>query len=340
MAHYLVTGAAGFIGSHLVDLLLLAGHTVMGLDKFTYAGRPENLESARKKERFVLAVNDVCDGGALDAIFSTWSFDGVFHLAAETHVDRSIADASDFARTNVLGTLSVLEASRKYWEGLAGKAQDRHDRFKLVVVSTDEVWGSLELGSAAKFDEDSPVRPRSPYAATKAAADMLALSYFHTHGLPVIVTRCGNNYGSRQFPEKLIPLAIERGIRREIIPLYGDGENIRDWIFVRDHCRALVAVMGAGRPGQTYAIGARCEKSNRQVLEAICGALDEVCPWWIPHGDLIEHVEDRKGHDRRYGIDPSRAERELDWSAQMKFEDGLFDTVQWHRSRHRSGTGT
>lgn len=341
--HYLVTGAAGFIGSHLVDLLLSEGHTVMGLDKLTYAGCVENLDSARRNKKFVLAVNDVCDEGALDVLFSTWNFDGVFHLAAETHVDRSIVDASEFVRTNVLGTSAVLEASKRHWEKLVG---ERRDRFRLVVVSTDEVFGSLDLDDGRSFVEESLIAPRSPYAASKASADMLAMAHFRTHGLPVIVTRCGNNYGSRQFPEKLIPLAIERGIRWQKIPLYGDGKNVRDWIHVADHCAALLAVMERGKVGGSYVIGARNERSNESVLRMICDALDEVVGTELlvgpghaagSHHSLVTRVEDRKGHDRRYAIDPSRIERETGWKAHFDFDLEIFHLVKGRVLALRAG---
>jgi dTDP-glucose 4,6-dehydratase len=321
----LVTGGAGFIGSALVRHLLRATpHRVINVDRLGYASSLEALEGLFDHPRHHFERLDIRERDKLDALFAAHRLDGVFHLAAETHVDRSI-DASDaFMQSNVLGTHALLEAARAHWEGLdeAGRAA-----FRFVHVSTDEVYGSL--GPEGTFTEASPYAPRSPYAASKAAADHLARAWHHTYGLPTLVTTCTNNYGPYQFPEKLIPLVILKAIRREAIPVYGQGEHVRDWLYVEDHVRGLLAALERGRAGETYALGGRNERSNLELVRAICRILDEFVPGMC-HEALIRFVADRPGHDRRYAIDPSKAERELGWRAEVSLQEGLRKTVQWY----------
>ena len=326
----LLTGGCGFIGSAVVrHLLRRTGHVVVNVDKLTYAASEEALEEARHHNRHVLVCADIADASAMRQVFAAHRPDAVMHLAAESHVDRSIDGPADFVRTNVVGTFTLLEAARAYYAGL-----DTGPRaaFRFHHVSTDEVFGALGLGDAP-FTEASPYDPRSPYAASKAASDHLARAWHHTYGLPVIVSNTCNNFGPWQFPEKLIPLVTLNALEGKELPVYGDGQQRRDWLFVDDHAEALVRVVERGEPGATYAIGARQPRTNLQVVHAICAALDRRLPDPAgPRSRLIRFVTDRPGHDFRYEIDPGRTEAALDWRAPHDFEAGLDRTVDWYLS--------
>lgn len=323
---YLVTGGAGFIGSavcrHLVEDL---GATVTIVDKLTYAGNLQSLRSIAGSPRYRFLRADICDAEAMEAAFEAAKPDAVIHLAAESHVDRSITGSRAFVQTNVLGTFEILEASRRYWSGLP---KARAEAFRVLHVSTDEVYGSL--GADGYFTETTRYDPSSPYSASKAASDHLAQAWHRTYGLPVIVSNCSNNYGPFHFPEKLIPLAILNALDGKPLPVYGDGSNIRDWLFVGDHARALHRIVTTGRPGETYNVGGRNERTNRTVVETVCRALDEVRPGRGPHERLITFVADRPGHDHRYAIDATKLESELGWRAEETFETGIVKTVRWY----------
>ncbi|MDT5293535.1 MAG: dTDP-glucose 4,6-dehydratase [Acidobacteriota bacterium] len=325
MRRLFVTGGAGFIGSAFVRLVLeeTAGARVVNFDALTYAGNPDNLKGFEDGERYRFVRGDICDREAVLAALEEGT-DAVVNFAAESHVDRSIHSADDFIRTNVLGTQVLLDAARA--RGV--------ERF--VQISTDEVMGSLPERDDAFFIEETPFEPNSPYSASKAAAEHLCRAAHHTHGLACIVTRCGNNYGPRQFPEKFLPLMLSNAMRDEPIPVYGDGRNVRDWIYVEDHCRAVLAVLERGRAGHVYNIGARNERRNLEVAESVLGALGK------PR-TLLKFVKDRPGHDRRYAIDPSKIERELGWRPRETWESGLEKTIRWYAenaewvARTRSG---
>lgn len=324
----LVTGAAGFIGSALVDYLLAVDPAVevLALDALTYAGRLDNLAAASASPRFRFVHGDIRDAELLERTFDRYGPDVVMNVAAETHVDRSIDDPSLFASTNVEGTATLLEAARRAWE----KRRGGFDGCRFLQVSTDEVYGSL--GDEGVFSEQSPLRPRSPYAASKAGADLLALSYATTYGFPVVVTRSSNTYGPRQYPEKLVPLMIDRALRHMFLPVYGDGRQVRDWLHVDDHVRAIAAAAFNGRVGQVYNVGARCEKENLEIVDTIVGHLRDYADPSID-ASLIRHVGDRPGHDRRYGTDPAKIESELGWRARVPFDEGMAATVRWYADR-------
>jgi dTDP-glucose 4,6-dehydratase len=326
MPNYLVTGGAGFIGANLVHRLLSRDDArVVVLDLLTYAGNLDNLASVMNDKRFCFVQGDLADRALLDRLLLQHRPDVVFNLAAETHVDRSIDGPRAFVRTNLVGTFELLDAARAYWAGLEGTARAA---FRLLHVSTDEVYGSL--GPDGLFSEATGYAPNSPYAATKAGADHLARAFFHTYGLPTLTTNCSNNFGPYQFPEKLVPLVLLNALERKPLPIYGDGNNVRDWLYVLDHCDALVAVAERARPGQTYNVGARNERTTLQMVETVCALIDELRPGPTPHRDLIRFVKDRPGHDRRYAIDPSRIESELGWKPAVSFEDGMRRTVGWY----------
>ena len=325
----LVTGGAGFIGSAVVDWLLdRTPHDILNVDKLTYASNPDYAALDRPRYRFEQI--DICEPEPLAALFASFRPDAVLHLAAESHVDRSIDGPAEFLRTNVYGTFALLQAALGYWEGLDPSAKTA---FRFHHVSTDEVFGDLEPEEAA-FTEATPYRPSSPYSATKAASDHLARAWHRTYGLPVVVSNCSNNYGPRQFPEKLIPLMILNAIRGLPLPVYGDGLQVRDWLYVEDHAEALHTVLTRGAPGETYNIGGLSERRNIDVVQAICAILEEERPE-KPEGverytDLITRVTDRPGHDRRYAIDGSKIEAELGWRPRETFESGLRRTVRWY----------
>jgi dTDP-glucose 4,6-dehydratase len=324
----LITGGAGFIGSALVRMVI--GETAYGVvivDKLTYAGNLESLEAVSEDMRYAFEQVDIGDAAALRDVFARHQPTGVIHLAAESHVDRSIDGPTAFIETNIVGTFVLLQECLRYWRALD---TTRRDAFRFVHVSTDEVFGSL--GRDGHFTESTPYAPSSPYSATKAASDHLVRAWHHTYGLPTITTNCSNNYGPYQFPEKLIPLILGNALRGERLPVYGRGENVRDWLFVEDHARGLLCVLERGTPGEAYAIGGRSERTNLEVVQAICDIADEIAPNPAigPRRALIEFVTDRPGHDFRYAIDPSRIERELGWRPRESFESGLRRTVEWY----------
>jgi dTDP-glucose 4,6-dehydratase len=324
-----VTGGAGFIGTNFL-LQWLAGRRtpVLNLDRLTYAGNLGNLRSRDGDARYRFVHGDICDRSLVRNLLRDVQPRAIVHFAAESHVDRSIHGPEEFVRTNVHGTFVLLEEARHYWTELDSK--DRAE-FRFVHVSTDEVYGSLGENDAA-FHEATPYAPNSPYAASKAASDHLARAYFHTYGLPVITTNCSNNYGPYQFPEKLIPLVILNALKQQPLPVYGDGGNIRDWLFVEDHCAAVRAALEQGRPGETYNLGGRSERRNIDVVKTICAVLDDLRPAanGKAHEGLIRFVKDRPGHDRRYAINPTKAERELNWKPMETFETGIRRTVAWY----------
>jgi dTDP-glucose 4,6-dehydratase len=322
----LVTGGAGFIGSAVCRHCVLDRRWhVLNLDKLTYAANLKSLTAVESEPNYRFVRGDICDRGLIDSLLSEFAPDALMHLAAESHVDRSISGSADFVRTNVTGTHTLLEAARAYWSGLKGDAKER---FRFHHISTDEVYGSL--GATEFFHETMPYDPRSPYSASKAASDHLVNAWHHTYGLPVVISNCSNNYGPFHFPEKLIPLMTINAIESKQLPVYGDGLNIRDWLYVEDHVRALVLVLTNGRVGQRYNVGGRTERSNLQVVHAICDLLDELHPINRSRRDLIKFVTDRPGHDRRYAMDPSKIERDLGWRPQETFETGLRKTVRWY----------
>ncbi|HAT36619.1 MAG TPA: dTDP-glucose 4,6-dehydratase [Rhodospirillaceae bacterium] len=324
----LVTGGAGFIGSAVVRHLAgTLGCDVVNLDKLTYAGRLSSVAPVVDLPGYAFEQHDICDRAAVSRIFAEHTPDGVIHLAAESHVDRSIDRPTAFVETNVSGTFTMLEAAREYWQSLAAPAQEK---FRFLHVSTDEVYGAL--GENGQFSEDSQYRPNSPYAASKAASDHFARAWHRTYGLPVLVTNCSNNYGPYQFPEKMIPTMVLAALEGRDLPVYGDGSNVRDWLHVEDHAAALYCVLTKGRPGEVYNVGGGSERRNLEVVEAICDALDELRPEaeHKPHRELIRFVSDRPGHDFRYAIDGSKLESELGWAPQRTFETGLTETVRWY----------
>ncbi|MFN2565733.1 MAG: dTDP-glucose 4,6-dehydratase [Gemmatimonadaceae bacterium] len=335
MRTLVVTGGAGFIGSALVRKLAReTPYRVVNLDKLTYAGNLESVAEVsgdpRYAGRYCFEQADVCEAPRVREVFERYQPEGVVHLAAESHVDRSIDGPADFIRTNVVGTFTLLQEALRYWRALGERDAEAARRFRVVHVSTDEVFGSL--GPEGLFTEETPYRPNSPYSASKAGADHLARAWFHTYGLPVVTTNCSNNYGPYQFPEKLIPLMIQNALAGRPLPVYGRGENVRDWLYVDDHAAALVAVLERGRPGETYNVGGNSERRNVDVVRAVCGLVDELAPGAKarPREALITFVADRPGHDLRYAIDASKIERELGWRPAETFETGLRKTVEWY----------
>jgi dTDP-glucose 4,6-dehydratase len=322
----IVTGGAGFIGSALVRHLVLdKGYEVLNVDALTYAGYLPSLKAVEGSPNYRFVRANICDRPAMDRAISNFRPDRIMHLAAESHVDRSITGAADFVQTNVIGTFTLLEAARDYWSAL-DKAEK--DAFRFVHVSTDEVYGSL--GDDGLFTENTPYDPSSPYSASKASSDHLATAWQRTYGLPVVVSNCSNNYGPYHFPEKLIPLTILNALGGERLPVYGKGENVRDWLYVEDHARALDLIAERGRVGETYNVGGRNERRNIDVVRDICSALDDLVPTNRPREELIEFVTDRPGHDARYAIDATKLETELGWRAQENFDTGIAKTVQWY----------
>ncbi len=324
----LVTGGAGFIGGNFVQHLIRMGGTrVVNLDALTYAGNLDTLAPILDHPEHLFVRGSIDDRTLVRELLSEHRPDAVINFAAETHVDRSIDGPAAFVGTNIVGTFELLEAARGYWSSLSGAAREE---FRFLHVSTDEVYGSL--GDAGAFTEETPYAPNSPYAASKAASDHFVRAYNRTYGLPSLTTNCSNNYGPYQFPEKFIPLAIRNALLGEPIPVYGDGGNIRDWLYVDDHCRAITAVLERGRIGEVYNIGAHNERTNLEVVRTICSLLDKLIPDspFVPHASLITFVEDRPGHDRRYAIDAGKIKRELGWVPQESFESALEKTVRWY----------
>lgn len=327
----LVTGGAGFIGSNLIHHVIDRPEVqrLINLDCLTYAGHPQNLERAADHPKYVFEKVDLRDKLAVLDVVQKHDITHVMHLAAESHVDRSITGPGDFIHTNVVGTFNLLEACRACWLGDASRSTHHASRFRFHHVSTDEVYGSL--GPTGYFTETTPYAPNSPYSASKAASDMLVRAYHHTYGLPTVITNCSNNYGPYQFPEKLIPVVIQSVLARKPVPVYGDGMNVRDWLYVRDHAEALWTVLMRGATGETYNIGGHNEWANIRIVELICDLIDELAPQLGGNSrKLITFVKDRPGHDRRYAIDAGKIEKELGWVPAHKFEDGIRETVRWY----------
>ena len=322
----IVTGGAGFIGSAVCRYLVgNLGHEVINVDKLTYAGNEASLKEIEDSPLYHFEKYDICDREEMDRIFATYQPDGVMHLAAESHVDRSITGAADFIQTNIVGTFVLLEAARTYWSGLRPADQAA---FRFLHVSTDEVYG--ELGDTGMFHETTPYDPSSPYSASKASADHLASAWKETYGLPVVISNCSNNYGPYHFPEKLIPLVTLNALDGKDLPVYGDGLNIRDWLYVDDHAKALFTILTKGRLGEKYNVGGRNERTNLHVVHTICDILDELRPTNKPRREQIKFVADRPGHDARYAIDATKLEGELGWKAEENFESGIKKTIQWY----------
>lgn len=319
----LVTGGAGFIGSAVVRQAITAGHAVVNLDALTYAACLANVASVSDSPNYSFERADICDAAALTRILDQHKPDAIMHLAAESHVDRSIDGPGSFIETNITGTYTLLQAARSYWEG-----QGRPDTFRFHHISTDEVFGSL--GSEGQFTETTPYDPRSPYSASKAASDHLVRAWAETYGLPVVLTNCSNNYGPYHFPEKLIPVVILKALAGLPLPIYGDGSNVRDWLYVEDHADALLLVLQKGALGRSYNIGGENERSNLELVTTLCAILDELRPGAAPYAEQITFVTDRPGHDARYAIDPTRIREELGWRPSVTVEEGLRLTVQWY----------
>ena len=324
---FLVTGGAGFIGSAVCrHLVAETDHHVVNLDKLTYAANLSSLAAIEDDPRYTFVEADIADRETVSRLLGEHAIDIVMHLAAESHVDRSIDGPSDFIETNIVGTYQLLEAARGHWSGLAGEARDR---FRFHHVSTDEVYGDLPLDDTL-FTEETPYAPSSPYSASKASSDHIVMAWHHTYGLPVVLSNCSNNYGPFHFPEKLIPLVILNALHGRPLPVYGNGENVRDWLYVDDHARALELIALNGEPGRSYNVGGRNERSNLEVVHAICDTLDRLVPADRPRRERIEFVSDRPGHDLRYAIDATRLENELGWRAREDFASGLEKTVRWY----------
>jgi dTDP-glucose 4,6-dehydratase len=334
----IVTGGNGFIGTNLVRLLINSGlYRIVNLDALTYAANPLSLADLQGHPGYVFVKGNIADRELVSSLFTRYEPAGVFHLAAESHVDRSIVNAEDFVQTNVVGTYTMLEAARSYWNGLP---EEKKKAFRFLHVSTDEVFGSL--GEEGYFTEDTPYAPNSPYSASKAASDHFVRAFHHTYGLPTVITNCSNNYGPYQFPEKMIPLMILNAVSGKPLPVYGDGSNVRDWLYVEDHCKAVRLAFEKGAPGEVYVIGGNNEQKNINLVHQICNVLDEVAPpVEVPqlreqglksYKELIRFVTDRPGHDRRYAINSAKIRRELGWQADVEFEAGLRRTVEWYLS--------
>ncbi len=330
----MVTGGAGFIGSAVIrHLIQNTEHSVVNVDKLTYAGNLQSLASVADSERYTFEQVDICDADNVKRLFEQYQPDAVMHLAAESHVDRSIDGPAEFIHTNIIGTYTLLEGARKYWNELS---EDARQAFRFHHISTDEVYGDLphpdevESGELPLFTEATAYAPSSPYSASKASSDHLVRAWARTYGLPVLVTNCSNNYGPYHFPEKLIPLVILNALADKPLPIYGKGDQIRDWLFVEDHARALTEVVLNGVVGETYNIGGHNEKQNLEVVQTICKILDRLVPKATPYAEQITYVKDRPGHDRRYAIDADKIERELGWKPQESFESGIEKTVQWY----------
>ncbi|WP_085920312.1 dTDP-glucose 4,6-dehydratase [Halomonas sp. CSM-2] len=327
---FLITGGAGFIGSAVVrELIAKADHRVVNVDKLTYAGNLESLSTVESSDRYTFVQADICDAPAMQQVFEQHQPDIVMHLAAESHVDRSIDGPAEFIQTNVVGTTVLLETARNYWKALQESAPQKAAGFRFHHISSDEVYGDL-VGTEDLFTEETPYAPSSPYSASKASSDHLVRAWQRTFGLPALITNCSNNYGPYHFPEKLIPLMILNALAGKPLPVYGNGQQIRDWLYVEDHARALLKVATEGKVGETYNIGGHNEKANLEVVETLCDLLQEQVPKEGSYRDLITFVKDRPGHDLRYAIDAGKIERELGWRPEETFETGLRKTVQWY----------
>lgn len=324
----LVTGGAGFIGSNFIRIALKKSDIeIINLDNLTYAGNLDSLRDIENDPRYTFIHGDICDSLLIEKIFKEYQLDGVIHFAAESHVDRSIDGPAPFIQTNINGTFALLEGARKYWSVLS--AELKKD-FRFLHISTDEVYGSL--GETGYFTEETPYAPNSPYSASKASSDHLVRAYYHTYGLPVLMTNCSNNYGPYHFPEKLIPLMILNALEGKLLPVYGDGQNVRDWLYVEDHCRAILSVFTQGLPGEKYNVGGHNEKTNLSIVHTLCDVLDEKSPRvdGVSYREQIIFVKDRPGHDMRYAIDSSKIQKKLGWVPEETFETGIIKTVEWY----------
>ena len=335
MQTILITGGAGFIGSNFIPFFLSANTNfkVVNLDLLTYAGDLQNLHAVEKNTRYTFVKGDICDRKLVENLFQKYNFNGVIHFAAESHVDNSIKSPDAFVKTNVFGTFNVLDVARNFWMHGPNQYKKGFKSSRFHHISTDEVYGSL--GESGLFTEQTPYAPNSPYSASKASSDFLVRSYFHTYGMNVVTTNCSNNYGPKQHAEKLIPTIIRKAISGEAIPIYGDGENIRDWLYVEDHCKGINLVFQQGKAGQTYNIGGKNERDNLSIATTICKILDELKPKKNTYKEQITFVPDRAGHDFRYAIDATKVEKELHWSADENFESGIKKTIDWYLKKEQ-----
>lgn len=328
----LITGGAGFIGSNFIPYFLetFPDWRVINLDKLTYAGNLENLKECENNPRYTFVQGDICEAELVNKLFAEHDIRGVIHFAAESHVDNSITGPLPFIKTNIEGTFTLLEAARKHWMSAPGQVKPGYEKARFHHISTDEVYGTL--GETGLFSENTAYAPNSPYSASKASSDLLVRAYHHTYGMNVTTSNCSNNYGPKQHAEKLIPTIIRKALSGQAIPIYGDGKNVRDWLYVLDHCKGIALVWQKGRAGETYNIGGRNERNNLQIVETICGILDQECPAkdGKAYKTLVTFVKDRAGHDRRYAIDATKLETELGWKAQENFDSGIVKTVKWY----------
>ena len=330
----LITGGAGFIGSNYITYHL-AKHprvNIINLDKLTYAGELSNLDEVRNYSNYTFVEGDICDRSLVESLFKKYKFNGVIHFAAESHVDNSIKHPDAFIQTNIFGTFTLLDVAKKFWMDSSHKVKKGYESNRFLHISTDEVYGSL--GKEGLFTEQTPYAPNSPYSASKASSDLLVRSYFHTYGLNVVTTNCSNNYGPKQNDEKLIPTIIRKALKGENIPIYGDGQNVRDWLYVLDHCKGIDLVFHNGKAGETYNIGGHNERNNLYIANAICELLDQIKPKAKSYKNQIAFVTDRAGHDFRYAIDASKIEKELGWRAEENFESGIKKTVNWYINKY------
>ncbi len=335
MQTVLITGGAGFIGSNFITYFLEINQDVhvVNLDVLTYAGDLENLAEIEDNERYTFVKGDICDRALILNLFDKYQFDGVMHFAAESHVDNSIKSPDAFIRTNVFGTFTLLDVAKNHWMNGPNETKSEFKHARFLHVSTDEVYGTL--GETGLFTEETPYAPNSPYSASKASSDFMVRSYFHTYGMNVVTTNCSNNYGPKQHDEKLIPTIIRKAISGENIPIYGDGKNIRDWLYVLDHCKGIALVFKTGNTGETYNIGGRNERNNLYIANAICEILDEKKPKDVSYKEQISFVTDRPGHDFRYAIDATKIEGKLDWKADEDFESGIVKTIEWYMHKYQ-----
>ena len=331
----LITGGAGFIGSSFIPYLLLKypDYNIVNLDKLTYAGELSNLKAVENHKNYQFVKGDICDRALIEKLFVKHHFDGVIHFAAESHVDNSIKNPNAFMETNVMGTFNMIDVAKNHWMAAPFKIKESFQNARFHHISTDEVYGAL--GKEGLFTEETPYAPNSPYSASKASSDFIVRSYFHTYGMNVVTTNCSNNYGPKQHDEKLIPTIIRKALSGEVIPIYGTGTNVRDWLYVEDHCAGIDLVFQNGHSGETYNIGGRNERNNLYIANTICGILDQLEPIKTSYSDQIQLVNDRPGHDFRYAIDASKIETELNWQAQENFETGIKKTVNWYIKKYK-----
>ena len=335
MKNILVTGCAGFIGSNFVPFFLekYEEYHVINLDLLTYAGDLQNLKECENNPNYTFIQGDICNRELVESLFEKYDINGVIHFAAESHVDNSIKNPGVFVETNVNGTFTLIDVAYKYWMQKPFTYKEKYQECRFHHISTDEVYGTL--GETGLFTEETPYAPNSPYSASKASSDMIVRSYLHTYGMNTVITNCSNNYGPKQHDEKLIPTIIRKALANENIPIYGDGKNIRDWLYVLDHCKGIDLVYHSGLKGEVYNIGGRNEKNNNDIANKICELLDELNPQEKSYKDLIAYVEDRAGHDRRYAIDATKIENELGWKADENFESGIVKTIQWYLDKYK-----